>query len=155
MSNNIAISQSFTGAAYSKVEPYITTNDDDKGVKRVAKISAGLVANPVFALAMAVETVVRGLLTMLAKLAHFLMPKDKEITRTFEKNVFTPLSSSTLLNGALTVFTGARTGLNFVNDEKQKSACTAINNQCESIANSKAINFLTNVHINGVYKETA
>ena len=149
--DNMKVTDGFVFAAYNKVHSAITTNDNDKGIKKYAKLGAGLVAHPVFALAIAVETVVRGILALLAKMVHFFMPKDAEITRKFENKVLLPLVGSTGLNGALAVLAGATTGLNFTKDETKEAARDAIFSPLGSIVNSKALDTVLNAHINGIY----
>ena len=149
MSTTMNVTDGFVFAAYEKVENAIITKDDDKGIKKFAKLGAGLVAHPAFALAIAVETVVRGILALLAKMVHFFMPKDAEITRKFEEKVLTPLVQTTLMNGAFSVAAGAMTGLNFTKDETKKAAVEEMASPLKSIVESKALQTVLNAHING------
>ncbi len=149
--DNMKVTDGFVFAAYNKVHSAITTNDNDKGIKKYAKLGAGLVAHPVFAVAIAVETVVRGILALLAEMVHFFMPKDAKITRSFEEKVLFPLVALTGMNGALAVVAGATTGLNFTKDETKKAAAEAIGSPLETITQSKAFQTVMNAHINGIH----
>lgn len=122
MSNDLPISASFTGAAYEKIENYLTTNGDDKAVKRIGKAIVTALPNALFAVAFTVETAVRLVLTALAKLAHFFMPKNAEFTRKYEEKVLHPLAESTAINGMIAGYVGASVVNNFMNTDQRKAS---------------------------------
>lgn len=148
----MSIHQSYVGAVHDKVTNYIITNDQDKGVKRAAKIGAGIVAYPVLAVAFAVEAVVRGLLTLIAKMVHFFLPKDSDITRKFENKIFTPLYQSTKKNARNIIGSAAQSVVNFMKKESQKNAANKIESFFNAVFDNKVVNFINNAHINGIYR---
>ena len=162
------LGESVVGTAYDKLGSYLSTSGEDKAVKRIVKSLVTALPNALFAVAFTIEAAVRLVLTALAKLAHFFMPKDTTFTRKFEEKILYPLAKSTVVNGELAGFAGAVVGKNFKNEDQrnvvEKKATDVLravgkplftNEAGELNAVVKAIgsvaNFVGNVHFNGVY----
>ena len=113
------VHQSLVGALYNKCFDFSAVDDyvspKDTGIKRVAKIGAGFIVHPLFALALAVETLVRTALLMLTFLIFIplkcFMP-EAEITKKFGKYVCGPLVASTIGNTVFTFLAAVTPALN-------------------------------------------
>ncbi len=158
-----SLGQTVVGTAYVKVADYLTTKGDDSTAKRIGKSIVTALPNALFAVALTVEAAVRLVLTALAKLAHFFMPKNADFTRSFEKYVLIPLAVSTAVNGSIAGLAGKAVGMNFMNADQRGIVEEGATLALEALfkdeggqpnAVVKAIgsfaNFVANVHIDGV-----
>lgn len=145
-----AIYQSVTGwIDQNIVLNYLIINEDDAGLGKFIKLGLGVVAFPLLALAGLVETAVRSVFLLLAKMVQFFMPKDSGASKWMNENIMDPLIHQISITAKYVTFAGYFVVGNVLSNETSLSVADTINEAFENLPTTGFFQGFKNIHING------
>lgn len=139
--------QSLAGYFAVKATDAFTVKNEDSNVKKYAKLTAGTVAFASLAIVGTVESFVRAFVAALVKTVTFFVPK--QYAKKIDEKVVAPLFNHVKITIEHTVKAGASTLTRFMSNQKQLSAKKAIEKKINTSFNSKFMNGVRNIHVNG------
>lgn len=149
---DVRFHQSVTGYLNEVANGRLTVNEENGKIMTVAKLAAHTVTSAVLATAGLVESVIRHVLAVVAKLLTVIVPKG--YSTKLDENVIKPLFQHAALTAKESAGAFSKLVSNFMSQESRDNVHAKINSAMDTVYSSNFMDKTERLHINGFSEES-